>query len=126
MAVSTSTSSWLLSCLIVVLFFACPTRAFGAGNIGSTSEIEGQNWRHGDVEDTLLTLLISVRPAARSLANSTSNVSTLAIGFATTAKQLMSGLSNTSVPKLFEFCFGSSVSSLSDMGPRSLRSQRRA
>lgn len=59
MAVSTSPSSWLLPCLIVVLFFARPTRAFGAGNIGSTSEIEGQNWRHGDIEDTLLTLLIS-------------------------------------------------------------------
>jgi hypothetical protein len=30
--------------------------AFGAGNIGSISKIEGSNWRHGDIEDTLLAL----------------------------------------------------------------------
>jgi hypothetical protein len=52
-------SSWVLACFIIVLVFAHPTHAFGAGNIGSTSEAEGQNWRHGDIEDTLLTILIS-------------------------------------------------------------------
>jgi hypothetical protein len=26
---------------------------------GSTSKIEGQNWRHGDLEDTLLTIVAS-------------------------------------------------------------------
>ncbi|RMZ67328.1 nima-interacting [Pyrenophora seminiperda CCB06] len=48
-----------LPCLILLVFWARPTAAFGAGNIASTSAIEGQRWRHGDIEDTLLTLLIS-------------------------------------------------------------------
>ncbi len=43
--------------LIAVVFLTRPTHAFGAGNIGTTSKIEGSNWRHGDIEDTLLTLL---------------------------------------------------------------------
>jgi hypothetical protein len=50
-----------LPCLILLVFWARPTHAFGAGNIASLSAIEGQNWRHGDIEDTLLTLLISSR-----------------------------------------------------------------
>lgn len=28
-------------------------------SVASTARIEGSNWRHGDIEDTLLTLLIS-------------------------------------------------------------------
>jgi hypothetical protein len=43
--------------LVALIFLARPTHAFGAGNIASTSKIAGQNWRHGDIEDTLLTLL---------------------------------------------------------------------
>jgi len=43
--------------LVALIYFARPAQAFGAGNIASTSKIEGQNWRHGDIEDTLLTLL---------------------------------------------------------------------
>lgn len=43
--------------LLLVLLWARPTQAFGAGNIASMSKIEGQNWRHGDIEDVLLTLL---------------------------------------------------------------------
>ncbi|KAF7622584.1 hypothetical protein AFLA_009116 [Aspergillus flavus NRRL3357] len=31
----------------------------GAGNIASISRIEGQNWRHGDIEDALLTLFLA-------------------------------------------------------------------
>ncbi|KAJ4366319.1 hypothetical protein N0V83_007955 [Neocucurbitaria cava] len=50
-----------LPCLILLVFWARPAAAFGAGNIASLSAIEGQNWRHGDIEDTLLTLLISSR-----------------------------------------------------------------
>ena len=46
-------------CAIGILFLAKPAHAFGAGNIGSTSKIEGQNWRHGDLEDTLLTIVAS-------------------------------------------------------------------
>jgi hypothetical protein len=46
-------SSFWLPCLILLVFWARPAAAFGAGNIA--------NWRHGDIEDTLLTLLISSR-----------------------------------------------------------------
>lgn len=46
-------------CVIGILLLARPAYAFGAGNIGSTSKIEGQNWRHGDLEDTLLTIVAS-------------------------------------------------------------------
>ncbi|RKF57993.1 putative nima-interacting protein, partial [Erysiphe neolycopersici] len=46
----------LLLCGIVL---ASPVFAFGAGNIASVSKIEGTNWRHGDIEDTLLSLLIA-------------------------------------------------------------------
>jgi Heterokaryon incompatibility protein Het-C len=48
-----------LLCLICFLRFAGPAHGFGAGNIGSTSKIEGQNWRHGDIEDVLLTILMA-------------------------------------------------------------------
>lgn len=50
-------SSLPLYLLIAVVLLAPPTLGFGAGNIGSTAKIEGSNWRHGDIEDTLLTLL---------------------------------------------------------------------
>ncbi|KAI9682350.1 MAG: hypothetical protein M1817_000404 [Caeruleum heppii] len=49
----------LIPCLLLLVLHARPSHAFGAGNIASTARIEGQNWRHGDIEDTLLTLLIS-------------------------------------------------------------------
>jgi len=54
-----SSFSVFLSALVVLLFFARPTHAFGAGNIVSVSSIAGKNWRHGDIEDTLLELFIS-------------------------------------------------------------------
>lgn len=67
---------FFLSCAIFLVFLSVPASAFGAGNIGehlclsflavnrlfsvaSSARIEGSNWRHGDIEDTLLTLLIS-------------------------------------------------------------------
>jgi len=55
----TPSFSLFLSCGILLILLVRPTQAFGAGNIASTARIEGQNWRHGDIEDTLLTLLIS-------------------------------------------------------------------
>ncbi|KAF2127954.1 Het-C-domain-containing protein [Dothidotthia symphoricarpi CBS 119687] len=61
MAPKLQVSDIWLPCLILLVFWARPTAAFGAGNIASLSAIEGQNWRHGDIEDTLLTLLISSR-----------------------------------------------------------------
>jgi hypothetical protein len=54
-----STSQIVLLCAVSILVLARPAHAFGAGNIGSTSKIEGQNWRHGDLEDTLLTIVAS-------------------------------------------------------------------
>ncbi|KAL2134947.1 hypothetical protein VTI74DRAFT_10268 [Chaetomium olivicolor] len=44
----------------VVLFcFVRPTLAFGAGNIAGISKVEGQNWRHGDIEDALLKIVMA-------------------------------------------------------------------
>ncbi|KAI9039254.1 Het-C domain-containing protein [Aspergillus affinis] len=48
----------LFSLLVLFAFFQ-QTQAFGAGNIASISRIEGQNWRHGDIEDALLTLFLA-------------------------------------------------------------------
>ncbi|KAI3319350.1 NIMA-interacting protein tinc [Xylariaceae sp. AK1471] len=45
--------------LAFLLIFARPALAFGAGNIAGISKVEGQNWRHGDIEDTLLTILMA-------------------------------------------------------------------
>ena len=42
-----------------VLLFATPAVAFGAGNIVSVSQVAGKNWRHGDIEETLLELFMS-------------------------------------------------------------------
>lgn len=44
---------------LVILAFSSQAYAFGAGNIASLSKIEGQNWRHGDIEDALLTLFLA-------------------------------------------------------------------
>ncbi len=52
-------TSLLISGLILLVFFVRPGRAFGAGNIANSAKIEGSNWRHGDIEDTLLTLLMT-------------------------------------------------------------------
>lgn len=48
-----------LAAVVLLIFWVRPTHAFGAGNIASMAKIEGQNWRHGDIEDTLLTLLMT-------------------------------------------------------------------
>lgn len=52
-----SRSTIFIVLLVAVIAFAKPSAAFGAGNISSLSKIEGTNWRHGDVEDTLKVLL---------------------------------------------------------------------
>jgi len=46
----------LLACLVLLVLLPSPASAFGAGNIASISSIEGQNWRHGDIEDILKTV----------------------------------------------------------------------
>ncbi|KAJ2978740.1 hypothetical protein NUW58_g7398 [Xylaria curta] len=45
--------------LAFLLVFARPALAFGAGNIAGISKIEGQNWRHGDIEDALLSIVMA-------------------------------------------------------------------
>ncbi|TRX89704.1 hypothetical protein FHL15_009454 [Xylaria flabelliformis] len=45
--------------LAFLLVFAQPALAFGAGNIASISKVAGQNWRHGDIEDTLLNIMMA-------------------------------------------------------------------
>ncbi|KAL8859192.1 MAG: hypothetical protein Q9178_004295 [Gyalolechia marmorata] len=49
----------VLSCALLLVILSAPVTAFGAGNIASIAKIEGQNWRHGDIEDTLLNILMS-------------------------------------------------------------------
>ncbi|KAJ6185031.1 hypothetical protein N7519_006332 [Penicillium mononematosum] len=45
--------------LLILVAFSGQAYAFGAGNIASLSRLEGQNWRHGDIEDALLTLFMA-------------------------------------------------------------------
>ncbi|KAL1958966.1 hypothetical protein VTO42DRAFT_3519 [Malbranchea cinnamomea] len=54
-----SAQTLLITTALVFLFFSRPAHAFGAGNIASLSKIEGQNWRHGDIEDVLLSLAMA-------------------------------------------------------------------
>lgn len=44
---------------VVLFWLVKPTLAFGAGNIAGISSIEGQNWRHGDIEDALLKIMMA-------------------------------------------------------------------
>jgi hypothetical protein len=101
-----TTSQMVLLCTIGILLLAGSAHAFGAGNIGSTSKIEGQNWRHGDLEDTLLTIIASRAMGGKKfskldvkrvsytpwLPNTIADRprSTSVTGFVTTLKQLMS------------------------------------
>ncbi|KAH0603538.1 uncharacterized protein H6S33_007860 [Morchella sextelata] len=55
----------LLLCAGLVLCFTTPVAAFGAGNIINVSQIAGKNWRHGDIEDILLELMISASGGTR-------------------------------------------------------------
>ncbi|KAK9456750.1 heterokaryon incompatibility protein Het-C-domain-containing protein [Dipodascopsis uninucleata] len=50
----------LCSALMAVLIFPRKVQAFGAGNIPSISAIEGKNFRHGDIEDILATLVMTM------------------------------------------------------------------
>ncbi|KAI1337268.1 heterokaryon incompatibility Het-C [Xylariaceae sp. FL0016] len=48
--------SMLLVCMLILVLMPTKAAAFGAGNIPSIAQVEGHNWRHGDIEDTLKTL----------------------------------------------------------------------
>ncbi|KAL2039227.1 hypothetical protein N7G274_007895 [Stereocaulon virgatum] len=51
--------TFVFSAVILFSLLLSPAAAFGAGNIASIARIEGTNWRHGDIEDTLLNILMS-------------------------------------------------------------------
>ncbi|KAK4120032.1 heterokaryon incompatibility Het-C [Parathielavia appendiculata] len=51
--------AWSSALLVLgLLLFVLPGKAaaFGAGNIPSIAQVEGHNWRHGDIEDMLKTV----------------------------------------------------------------------
>ncbi|OTB04112.1 hypothetical protein M426DRAFT_36987, partial [Hypoxylon sp. CI-4A] len=48
--------SLLLTMAIILVVMPGKAAAFGAGNIPSIAQVEGHNWRHGDIEDMLKTL----------------------------------------------------------------------
>ncbi|KAI1488857.1 heterokaryon incompatibility Het-C [Biscogniauxia mediterranea] len=48
--------SMLLIFGLVLILMPTKAAAFGAGNIPSIAQVEGHNWRHGDIEDMLKTL----------------------------------------------------------------------
>ncbi|KAI0834292.1 heterokaryon incompatibility Het-C [Hypoxylon sp. FL0890] len=48
--------SLLLVIAIFLVVMPGKAAAFGAGNIPSIAQVEGHNWRHGDIEDTLKTI----------------------------------------------------------------------
>ncbi|KAK7413140.1 hypothetical protein QQX98_007966 [Neonectria punicea] len=48
--------SWLLLFAVALILLPGKVSAFGAGNIPSISQVEGHNWRHGDIEDVLETI----------------------------------------------------------------------
>lgn len=49
--------SLLLVICIMLVLMPGKAAAFGAGNIPSIAQVEGVNWRHGDIEDMLKTLV---------------------------------------------------------------------
>lgn len=59
MAITMSASKLLPLIVLALVCYATPAAAFGAGNIASISKIEGTNWRHGDIEDTLLQMFMA-------------------------------------------------------------------
>lgn len=128
-----------LICLICVLGFASSAHCFGAGNIGSTSKVEGSRFRHGDIEDTLLTILMAraaggkkfskldVKRVCRLEVHVKGQYTNLiryisATGFVIIVKPLTLELSNMSVPKQFVFFCGCWASCPLAMEPRNLRS----
>lgn len=48
--------SWLLLIAVCLILLPGKAEAFGAGNIPSIAQVEGHNWRHGDIEDMLETI----------------------------------------------------------------------
>ncbi|KAK0122943.1 hypothetical protein ONS96_009966 [Cadophora gregata f. sp. sojae] len=51
-------TSIFLAFSVVLLFIATPAAAFGAGDIVDLAKINAVNYRHGDIENTLLELIM--------------------------------------------------------------------
>lgn len=47
---------WLIAIGLCLALLPGKAAAFGAGNIPSIAQVEGHNWRHGDIEDMLTTI----------------------------------------------------------------------
>ncbi|KAH6610270.1 heterokaryon incompatibility het-c [Trichoderma cornu-damae] len=47
---------WFLVLCICLALLPSKVAAFGAGNIPSIAQVEGHNWRHGDIEDMLTSI----------------------------------------------------------------------
>jgi hypothetical protein len=118
-----SRSEVFLLCAIGLIFLARPAAAFGAGNIASLSKVEGVNWRHGDIEDIILTLAAAKSMSGKKFSKLdikrvchscrqrhrlvlTMSRSTLATGFEITRKQSTLVRSNMSAPKRYASCCG--------------------
>jgi hypothetical protein len=125
----------LFFCAIGLVLLARPAAAFGAGNIASISKVEGINWRHGDIEDTLLTLAAAkamsgkkfgkldvkrvCRPVCISDRMLMSTRSISETGCETIHRLSMSAPSRTSAPRPFVSCSGFLVSYPLVMAPAS-------
>ncbi|KAK9449099.1 heterokaryon incompatibility protein Het-C-domain-containing protein [Limtongia smithiae] len=55
-----SSAFTVLLLAVLILALTRPSAAFGAGNIPSVSVAEGKNFRHGDIEDILATVVMTV------------------------------------------------------------------
>ncbi|KUL84723.1 hypothetical protein ZTR_07642 [Talaromyces verruculosus] len=53
---SSPTTAFVFVMLLMLIALPGKAEAFGAGNIASISTVEGKNWRHGDIEDTIQAL----------------------------------------------------------------------
>ncbi|EED18178.1 HET-C domain protein HetC [Talaromyces stipitatus ATCC 10500] len=53
---SSPTTAFVFVFLLMLIALPGKAEAFGAGNIASISTVEGKNWRHGDIEDTIQAL----------------------------------------------------------------------
>ncbi|KAL2213900.1 Het-C-domain-containing protein [Sarocladium strictum] len=51
-----SRGCWLVAICLCLALLPGKAAAFGAGNIPSIAQVEGHNWRHGDIEDMLTTI----------------------------------------------------------------------
>jgi hypothetical protein len=112
-----SSNHLLLVAIAILVLLPAGADAFGAGNIASISKIEGQNWRHGDIEDMLATVaclkghkwkssMIKVSSSTIFATITTTDlpsVYTSATGFATTHKPSMLGHWQKFRAKLFAF-----------------------